>query len=349
MRLRDAKAQERERGFRENRGAQLRGPQHDERCQGIRQNMAEHDSKLAGADRASGIDERLLLERERVRARDPCRIGDQRDRDRDDRVVQRRAQRRRHHQRQYQERQRLEHIDEPLGREIDPAAEISREQPERDTQHAAEESRAQSHRQRDARAIDDAAIDVAAHEVGAQWMLRARCREREARVGRDRVEAGEIAREYCGKHEGRDDRRPNGTQGIAADQEADSSPASVGQCSRLAQLSAEFEALHGLGALVRELDSWIDRHIEKVDCEIDAHHDERRHHDQALDDRVIAPADRLYQEARHHERARDRQFPVVLERFLDRLIVRVARDHEPAVRELPQDDGHLHQGQLALA
>ena len=40
------------------------------------------------------------------------------------------------------------------------------------------------------------------------------------------------------------------------------------------------------------------------------------------------------QEARHDQRPRHRELPVVLVRLLDRLIVGVARDHEPAVREL---------------
>ena len=52
-------------------------------------------------------------------------VGDQRDGDGDDGVLQRRPERRRHDQRQNEQRQRLQDIDQALRREIDPAAEIA--------------------------------------------------------------------------------------------------------------------------------------------------------------------------------------------------------------------------------
>ena len=51
MRLGHAEAEERQRCFGEDRGAELRGREHDQRRQRVRQHVAHRDAEFAHADR----------------------------------------------------------------------------------------------------------------------------------------------------------------------------------------------------------------------------------------------------------------------------------------------------------
>ena len=195
MRLRHAEAEERERGLDQDGGAELRGREHDQRRQRVRQHVAQRDGKFVHPDRARRLDVGHLAQHQRVGADHARDARHQRDRDRDDRVAERRSERRGHHQRHHQQRQRLHHVHEALHDQVVPAAEIARGEPDRDADQAAERGRADADRERDARAVDDAAPHVAAHEVGAENVRAGRIGERYARIGGGRVELRDPRRE----------------------------------------------------------------------------------------------------------------------------------------------------------
>jgi hypothetical protein len=101
--------------------------------------VTHRNAEFAHADRARRLHERLLAQRQCIGADDARGIGDERDRNSDDGVVERGTKRRRHHQGQHQQRHGLKDIDDALDDEIYPAADIAGGQAERDTEKAAEE------------------------------------------------------------------------------------------------------------------------------------------------------------------------------------------------------------------
>ena len=139
--------------------------------------------------------------------------------------MQRRPERRRHDDRHDQQRQRLHHLEDALGDQVEPAEQIARQQPERDPDGRAEQHRADADRERDARAVDDAAVDVAAHEVAAEPVRRARPRQRRGGIGRQRIVDRDVGRERGGEHEQKHDHRADRAQRVAPDEEAHRAPA----------------------------------------------------------------------------------------------------------------------------
>src|ERR1051326_4265420 len=64
IRLGHAEPEERQRGLDENGAAELRGREHDERADGVRQDVAERDAQVPEAERARGLDVLHLADRE---------------------------------------------------------------------------------------------------------------------------------------------------------------------------------------------------------------------------------------------------------------------------------------------
>src|SRR3974390_3141212 len=160
MRLRYPEAEERQRCLSQDRSAELRGSDNDQWRQRIGQHVAPRDTELAHAHGARCLDEGLLAQAQRVGAYDAGGIGNKRDRDGDDGIVERRS----HHQCQHQERHGLQYVDDALDDQIDPATDIARGQAQYHAEKRAERGRAQADRERDTRAIDDEAQIVDAHQ-----------------------------------------------------------------------------------------------------------------------------------------------------------------------------------------
>src|SRR5262245_1616844 len=92
VRLGHAHAEERERGLHEDGAPELRRGEDDERPDRVRQDVAEGDPEVADADRAGGLHVLHLADREHARANDARGARNDRDRDRDDDVVDRGAE-----------------------------------------------------------------------------------------------------------------------------------------------------------------------------------------------------------------------------------------------------------------
>ncbi len=226
------------------RRAELRRRQHDQRRQRVGQDMPDGDAPLAHADRLRRLDEGQLAQGERVAADDARDIGNQRDGDGDDGVLERGTERRRHHQGENQQRQGLEDIYDALGDEIAPSPEIAGGQADDDADHRAEQRRADADSERDAGAVDDAAIDVAAEGIGAQPMRGAGRRQGQRRVDRQRIVGRDEVREERGEDEERHDRRPDGAQRVATREEERRAPASLDSGAGPGQLDLVILDMH---------------------------------------------------------------------------------------------------------
>ena len=128
------------------------------------------DAQVRGALELGRLDELGAPARQRLRAREP-RIGRPGgERDRDHRVLDARAERGGEGERQHQAREGQEDVGDAHQHGVDPAAEISRGQPDREADRHHDDRDQGDDGQRDARAEEDARVDVAAELVGAERM-----------------------------------------------------------------------------------------------------------------------------------------------------------------------------------
>ena len=179
----------------EDRAPELGRAQHDERPDRVGQDVTERDSQVLEAQRARGLDVLHLADREHARADHAGRARDDRDRNRDDHVVNGGAEGGRHHQGQHEQGQSLKNVQDPLGDQVGRSAGVAGEEPDDPPEHRAQQGRRHADNQRDARAVHDPRVDVAAEMIGAEPVLRAQPGERGGGVGRDGIVRLENVRE----------------------------------------------------------------------------------------------------------------------------------------------------------
>jgi hypothetical protein len=113
--------------------------------------------------------------------------ADDRDRDRQDHVLDRRAERCRHHQGQHEQRQALQDVEESLGQEVGLAPYVTGEEADDAAQDRPDQGGRDPHDQGDPRSVHDARVDVAPQVIRDEPVGVAGQRERGLRLGRDRI------------------------------------------------------------------------------------------------------------------------------------------------------------------
>ena len=163
-----AEAEEGERRGDQDDEAEVERHLGEDRRHAVRQDLAEHDVRLGGADHLGGEHIALFLLRARQIVDQPRVPGPPHGGDRDHAVGQRRLQHAHHRHGQHQRRDRQEHVGDAHQHIFGPAAEIAGDQPDRDADRHGDRQHHDAEDQRDAVGVDDAGEEVAADEVGAQ-------------------------------------------------------------------------------------------------------------------------------------------------------------------------------------
>ena len=223
-RWRDADAQEAERRLDDDGDAEMGGRQDQVGRHALRQDVAEHQALVRGADAARRLDVLHLLERQHDRADDASAERYSGDGDGHDHRRHAAAQRHGDRHRQYQVGKGLQELDDTLTRHVEASTEVAAGQAPQRADGRAEQHRAQRHGERALGAVDDAAQRVAADLVGAEPVRLARRLlhgaevRLERRIGRD---------QRCRHRHGDDqggDHAPEGRERGAAEQGADTAP-----------------------------------------------------------------------------------------------------------------------------
>ena len=199
----------------------------DDRRDQVREDLPEHDPQVARTERARGLHELALAQRQRVAAYEPGDVGPGEERDDHDHHAEARLQRaveaavlgrgaRRHDpDREQEQRHREDDVGDPGDDRVDPAAEEAGQDAEDDPHRDRDRGGEHAHHQRDARAVDRAHEDVAPVVVGSEPEARRRS------VGDPEDVGGLALEELVGPvtHERREQRREDGHE----DQEDDQS------------------------------------------------------------------------------------------------------------------------------
>ena len=130
--------------------------------------MAQHHARVGVPEAAGGEDELLLLDDEHLRACQACIERPADDRDPDVDAEEPRTHDRDHDDDEHDERERDDDVDGAHDDGLQPAAAVSREQPEADAEDERDVRRDQADHQVDARGVDRAGEDVAAQVVRAE-------------------------------------------------------------------------------------------------------------------------------------------------------------------------------------
>ncbi len=153
--------------------------------------MPEHDRAIGCAKASRRLDERQVLERERVAADEPCERRDAEHRNGHDDVRHAAAEDRDDADREQDAGEREQHVADPHDDPVPPAFLVAGDESEQRADDCADGHRQESRRERDPRAHQDAAEDVAAERIDAEPVLPRRARvervvvEEALRVERD--------------------------------------------------------------------------------------------------------------------------------------------------------------------
>ena len=167
----------------------------DHRRQGVGQDLAEDELDIPHAQRAAGLDEFAVAQRQEFGAGQPRRRRPRHDADRDGDGGQGRAEHGDQHQQQHEIRQRLERLGDAHQHIVDPAAIVAGEGADQDADQDGDRGGDAADQQRDPRAVENLRGDVAAGIVGAEQEARIRERPDQRPAGeRQRIARIETSR-----------------------------------------------------------------------------------------------------------------------------------------------------------
>ena len=132
----DAEAEERQRGFGQDRAAHAERGDHDQRPQDVGQHLGEHDAQVAVAQDARGLDVALALERQHLRAGDAAGVGPAGEAERDHQAEQAGPEDRHDGEREDQRGDRQHQVGEAAHQVVPPAAPVAGGEAERDADQA---------------------------------------------------------------------------------------------------------------------------------------------------------------------------------------------------------------------
>ncbi len=175
-------AEERQRRLEDDRRRHEQGAVDDERDDEVREHVDGHDPQPAGAERAGGLDELTLAQRDHLAAHDPGDRAPGEQDDHDDRDSEPGTDERHEGDGEQQERQAQRGVDQPRQDSVDPAAEEAGGEPDGGADTDGDDRRHGADDDRDAGAVRQTDEQVTTELIGTEPELGARP-DRKAELG----------------------------------------------------------------------------------------------------------------------------------------------------------------------